>query len=238
MSSPREFAKSVHAERSKRRLKVWIGIGVGVLLVALAAFLVWLFLLSTTFSAEETVVEGEQLLTSDVIKEAAAVPKNVPLARLDTGAMRERVENLPEVRSADVSVDYPNAVRIQVRERVAIYQLAKDEAFAWVDAEGVEFRTGQARSKSLPEVKLTRDSARIRRDVATVATHIPEAAKTRVRLIRAKSVDRIEVSLDDRRLIVWGSADESELKSEVLEALLSVDAKVYDVSAPNHPTTR
>lgn len=238
MSSPSEFAKSVHAQRSKRRLKLWIGIGVGVLLVALAGFLVWLFLLSTTFSADETVVEGEQLLTSDAIKEAAAVPKNVPLARLNTGAIRERVEELPEVRSADVSVDYPNAVRIQVRERVAIYQLAKGEAFAWVDAEGVEFRTGQARSKTLPEVKLSRDGARIRRDVATVATHIPEAARKQVTLIRAKSVDRIEVSLEDRRSIVWGSADESELKSEVLEALLSVDAKVYDVSAPTHPTTK
>lgn len=228
----------MHDQRSKRRLKLWIGIGVAVLLVALAAFLVWLFLLSTTFSADETVVEGEQLLTSDAIKEAAAVPKNVPLARLDTGAIRERVEELPEVRSADVSVDYPNAVRIQVRERVAIYQLAKDGAFAWIDAEGVEFRTGQARAKSLPEAKLNHDGTRIRRDVATVATHIPEAAKKQVTLIRAKSVDRIEVSLEDRRSIVWGSADESELKSEVLEALLSVDAKVYDVSAPTHPTTK
>ncbi len=238
MSSPSEFAKSVHAQRSKRRLKLWIAIGVGILLVALAGFLVWLFLLSTTFSAYETVVEGEQLLTSDAIKEAAAVPKNVPLARLDTGAIRERVEELPEVRTADVSVDYPNAVRIEVSERVAIYQLAKDRAFAWIDAEGVEFRTGQARSKTLPEVKLSRDGARIRRDVATVATHIPEAARKQVTLIRAKSVDRIEVSLEDRRSIVWGSADESELKSEVLEALLSVDAKVYDVSAPTHPTTK
>lgn len=238
MSSPREFAKSVHDQRSKRRLKLWIGIGVGILVVALAGFLVWLFLLSTTFSADETVVEGEQLLTSDAIKEAAAVPKNVPLARLDTGAIRKRVEELPEVRSAEVKVDYPNAVRIEVSERVAIFQLAKDGAFAWIDAEGVEFRTGQARSKSLPEAKLTRDGTRIRRDVATVATHIPEAARKQVTLIRAKSVDRIEVSLEDRRSIVWGSADESELKSEVLEALLSVDAKVYDVSAPTHPTTK
>nr|WP_108869706.1 FtsQ-type POTRA domain-containing protein [Tessaracoccus timonensis] len=238
MSSPRQFAKFVHDQRFKRRLKLWIGLGVGVLVVALAVFLIWLFLLSTTFSAEETVVEGEQLLTSDAIKKAAAVPKNVPLARLNTGAIRERVEELPEVRSAEVKVDYPNTVRIQVSERVAVYQLAKDGAFVWIDAEGVEFRAGQARAKSLPEAKLTRDDTRIRRDVATVATHIPEAAKKQITLIRAKSVDRIEVSLADRRSIVWGSADESELKSEVLEALLSVDAKVYDVSAPTHPTTK
>ncbi|WP_297739515.1 cell division protein FtsQ/DivIB [uncultured Tessaracoccus sp.] len=238
MSSPREFAKSLHDQRSKRRLRLWIGVGGGVFAVALTVFLVWLFLLSATFSADETVVEGEQLLTSDAVKEAAAVPNHVPLARLDTGAIRKRVEELPEVRSAEVKVDYPNVVRIQVSERVAVYQLAKGGAFSWVDAEGVEFRTGQARSKSLPEAKLARDDTRIRRDVATVATHIPEAAKKQVTLIRAKSVDRIEVSVADGRSIVWGSADESELKSEVLEALLSVDARIYDVSAPTHPTTK
>lgn len=238
MSSPREFAESVHSQRSKRRLKLWLGIGSGVFVLAVAAFLVWLFLLSTTFAADETVVEGEQLLTGEVITKAAAVPTDVPLARIDTGAIRKRVEELAEVRTAEVSVDYPNTVRIQVSERVAVYQIAHEDAFSWVDAEGVEFRTGQARSTSLPEVKLERDGTRIRRDVATVATHIPEAAKKKVTLIRAESVDRIEVSLEDRRSVVWGSADESELKSKVLEALLSVDAKVYDVSAPNHPTTR
>ena len=39
--------------------------------------------------------------------------------------------------------------------------------------------------------------------------------------------------------MVWGSADESETKAEVLETLLAtVQAQVYDVSAPDSPTTR
>ncbi|MDU7361734.1 MAG: FtsQ-type POTRA domain-containing protein [Propionibacteriaceae bacterium] len=238
MSSPREFLETSRSEESKRRVKRWIGVSAGALILLIAGVLLWLFFLSTTFSAKEVVVQGVKLLDVQAVRQSASVRSDVPLARLDTNAIRERVEKLPEVRKAEVSVDYPSTVRIQVTERVALYQLAKQNAFSWVDAEGVEFRTGQGRSKTLPEAKLRRDDERIRRDVATVATHVPQAAKGKVTQISARSVDRIELSLADKRTIIWGSADESELKSEVLQTLLSVDAKVYDVSAPQHPTTK
>ena len=35
----------------------------------------------------------------------------------------------------------------------------------------------------------------------------------------------------------WGSADEPEFKAAVLDALLSRRAQIYDVSAPELPTT-
>lgn len=38
--------------------------------------------------------------------------------------------------------------------------------------------------------------------------------------------------------VVWGSVDESALKAEVLAALLTTDAGVYDVSSPSTPVTR
>ena len=42
-----------------------------------------------------------------------------------------------------------------------------------------------------------------------------------------------------RPQVVWGSADESETKAEVLETLLAtVQAQVYDVSVPSKPTTQ
>jgi cell division protein FtsQ len=37
---------------------------------------------------------------------------------------------------------------------------------------------------------------------------------------------------------MWGSAEASERKAEVLTALMRLRAKVYDVSAPEAPTTR
>ena len=55
----------------------------------------------------------------------------------------------------------------------------------------------------------------------------------------AEAVDRITLTLEGGRTLVWGSAEESELKAEVAAALFaSVEAEVYDVSAPRHPTTK
>jgi cell division protein FtsQ len=36
---------------------------------------------------------------------------------------------------------------------------------------------------------------------------------------------------------VWGSADESDLKAQVLAVLLRQPARTYDVSVPGQPTT-
>lgn len=238
MSTPREFSESLRNARSHRRLRRWIGIGVVALLAVTALVLGWLFLLSTTFAAREIVVEGTTLLPADQVQQTASVPTDVPLARLDTTGIRERVEQLPEVRSADVSVQYPDTVHIQVTERVAVYQLASGGTFSWLDAEGIAFRTQQPRSSQLPVAELGEDTQRIRADAGTVVTHVPESVRDQVTTIKVKSVDHIEVTLRDHRVIVWGSADDSELKSDVLQTLLGVKAKHYDVSAPNHPTTK
>ena len=43
--------------------------------------------------------------------------------------------------------------------------------------------------------------------------------------------------LRDGRQVVWGSAEDSAAKAEVLVALLKEPAKRYDVSVPGQPTT-
>ena len=62
--------------------------------------------------------------------------------------------------------------------------------------------------------------------------------KPQVTGLQAEAVDAITISLTDDRTVLWGSAEESELKSEVLGTLLQMEARVYDVSAPLYPTTR
>ena len=52
-----------------------------------------------------------------------------------------------------------------------------------------------------------------------------------------RSVDEIDLVLRDERLVRWGSAESSAEKAEVLIALLSQPARVYDVSVPGQPTT-
>ncbi len=45
--------------------------------------------------------------------------------------------------------------------------------------------------------------------------------------------------LRDEREVLWGSAEESELKAEVTDKLLAAQkAPFYDVSVPGNPTYR
>ena len=54
-----------------------------------------------------------------------------------------------------------------------------------------------------------------------------------------ETIDQITLVLRDGREVLWGSADESALKAQVIDRLLvSQKAGVYDVSVPGSPTTR
>ena len=55
----------------------------------------------------------------------------------------------------------------------------------------------------------------------------------------ATTIDQISLVLKDGRTVIWGSADESDTKAEVLATLLAtVQAGTYDVSVPSKPTTK
>lgn len=236
MPSPGAFAEALRAERRKKRRRTWIVASVGGTLVVLAVVLGWLFFFSTVLEVRDTSVDGNQLLTGERIEEQAQVPGG-PLARVDVAAIESRLLELPEIKEVDVRRDFPNTVAIAVTEREPVYQLRSDGGFSWVDDEGYVFRTGQQANGELPEASVAEPDERLLGDVATVVQNLPEQLAGEVELVTAETVDRVEIELTEGRTVVWGSADESELKQEVLAALLSVDATHYDVSAPNHPTT-
>ena len=76
------------------------------------------------------------------------------------------------------------------------------------------------------------------KDVATVVSAVVPLLGERITLLQASAVDQIQVQLSDGDTVVWGSAEQSQLKAQVLSVLLSQEASVYDVSAPHAPTTR
>ena len=54
----------------------------------------------------------------------------------------------------------------------------------------------------------------------------------------AAADDRIRLELAGGRTVMWGSAEDSAEKAEVLAVLLGRDARQIDVSVPGRPTTR
>ena len=54
----------------------------------------------------------------------------------------------------------------------------------------------------------------------------------------AESPESVKLELQDGSEVLWGSADDAELKASVLTTLLQVGADHYDVSIPTAPLTR
>ena len=65
---------------------------------------------------------------------------------------------------------------------------------------------------------------------------LPDDLAATVDHVEVETIDRITLMLRDGRQVLWGSAEESELKAQVLQGLLrKVRAPSYDVSVPGNP---
>ena len=167
------------------------------------------------------------------------MPIGTPLARLDLGAVRTRVEAIPAVKSAEVSRDWPHGVRIAVTERTPIAVVDQGEGLRALDAEGVLFGTYASQPKQLPLVKTdagTSEEALV--EAGRVVGALPTRIARRVDAVQVASVDDIQLVLGNGRRVLWGSAESSDQKAEVLAALLKRPGNQIDVSVPGRPTTR
>ncbi len=234
---PGVFAKALQERRVRHRRRRVIGWSVGGGLLLLVVALVYAGWFSPWLTAQRVEVHGTSLLTPDEVVQAAEVEMDVPLLSQDLAAVRGRVAALPEVRDVTVGTQFPETVVINVTERAVVYQRARDGGVDWVDSDGIVFRHTDDPTGVI-QVETDTDDQRLLADVATVVLALPDDVSAKVRSFQADAVDQIEFHISGGRTVVWGSADESELKAQVLTALLTVDASVYDVSAPLHPTTK
>ncbi|WP_203566888.1 cell division protein FtsQ/DivIB [Aestuariimicrobium ganziense] len=222
---------------SRRRRQQLVGLAWLLGVVVLLSGLAYLFFASPAFVPRQVRVDGVSLLTVDQVRAKAAVPR-MPLARIDTGQIAERVATMPEVGSVRVRVRYPSTVVIEVVERTPVVQRLEGSSFQWVDAEGVVFHSRTARLPNVVAVKTPSVDTRLLKDAGVVARSLTPQLKKRVVRIEADTPDAFTLVLDKNQKVVWGSAADSETKSQVATALLTVKATVYDVSSPSTPTSR
>jgi cell division protein FtsQ len=76
-------------------------------------------------------------------------------------------------------------------------------------------------------------------EVAGVAASLPDKLRRKVDLITASSRDNIVLILASGRKVTWGSSADSELKAQVVTALLKrKPTSSIDVSSPHNPAVR
>jgi cell division protein FtsQ len=217
-----------------RRRRRWLRIGLVVLVAALAGAAVWAVWFSTLLAAGQVRVVGVEGTRSDAVLAAAAVPVGMPLARVDTARAERAVLGLPWVLDAEVRRGWPSEIVVAVTARVPIAAIGVGAGRSGVDAEGVVFPVAGALPKGLPTV--TAEGVALTEAMAALAT-LPSDLARRVVSVSATTRDDIELTLRSGDRVRWGSADQPEVKAQVLRALMNRRADVYDVAAPELPTT-
>lgn len=233
------------AERQRARRRVRLAaitaVAVVVALVAVGAYA----LLASPWVALRTVdveVTGtNEIATTEEVLAVVAPHEGEPLLRLDTRTLREELLAIVGVREAKVERDFPHGLVITIEPRVPVATVAQEGGYVLLDAEGVELAVTAEQPEGVPLVEVPVGTDRTADSLAAVLTvmaALPEPILAQVTDASAASAHEVEFVLESGAEVVWGSAEENELKAAVLEQLLQVPAQLYDVSAPLSPITR
>lgn len=210
----------------------------GVLAAGLVGGLVYLVAFSPVLAARTVAVSGTKVLTKQEVLAAAGVAAGTPLARVDAGAVAGRVAGLPPVAEVTVVRNWPNTLQIAVTERKPRLAIPATSGYLVADASGVVFEAVKVAPSGLVLVDAPANNRALLVDVGTVYSALSADTAARVSRFEAETTDSITLRLSDGARVSWGSAAQSALKSQVLDDLLPLGGRVFDVSAPAFPTRR
>jgi cell division protein FtsQ len=233
--SRRRFAR----RQWRRRWLAWRYLLAVVVVLALIGGGIYAVWFSTWLAVDRIEVSGAQTVTAEDIRARSGIDEGEPLIRVDLAGAERRIGALAVVRTVSVTRQWPHGVLISIEERVAIAVVEIGGELRGMDEDGVVFRSYKKAPAGLPRVETSigTTSAALR-EAAEVISALPTELSLQVDHVEVQTVDQISLVLKDGRIVIWGSADESDTKAEVLATLLNVPAQVYDVSVPSKPTTK
>ncbi len=166
------FTVQARAREKKAEQRRWLSLWV-LLLVVVVGF-GWLLVHGLTIAGRYFFTENERyqvqvfdlrsngpLLTAAHIREYAQLRDDENLFALNLGEIRDRLESVPVIRSAEVVRQLPQTLVIRVDERLALARLGSQDRLALaVDAEGMVLGPGSVRPNLPVIVGLRQPGAR------------------------------------------------------------------------------
>lgn len=237
-SSSRRFTRRRWSQRWRR----WRGLLAALLVLAVVLAGVWAVYFSDLLSVDRVEVVGTSTLDPAAVGATADVPLGGALATVDLDAARLRVGALAQVRSVDVTRQWPHTVVVRIEERTPVAAVSLSGELRGLDEDGVvldALASQDPAATTLPTVEAGREvTSAAMAEAAHVVAALPADLVGRVDHVEVATIDQISLELSDGRTVQWGSAEDSPTKAEVLAALLlQPRAASYDVSVPSLPTT-
>jgi cell division protein FtsQ len=247
------FAERARARRNLARRQVLLVTGSTAAVGALG----WLLFFSPVLALDPAQVHIEgagTVVAVDQVLGVVGAHATTPLPRLDTVRLRDEVLDVPGVREARVTREWPQglAVVLVAREPVAAVPEPPNApaegvpptptGFALLDMEGVQVGRVDAAPEGLPVVDVPVGDERTLGAVLSVLQQLPADLLAQVGDVSARTQDTVTMNLRDGVRVDWGSASQTPLKTAVLSALraspAAAGATVIDVSAPRLPITK
>ncbi|HVB92388.1 MAG TPA: FtsQ-type POTRA domain-containing protein [Acidimicrobiales bacterium] len=235
---------AVARQLGRRRLRL------PMILLAGTAVLVggWYLLHSPLFSARSITVSGNTQEPTAQVVQQSGLGRHPPLVDVNRGAVGARVERLPWVRSATVSLHWPDGVHIAVTEEIP--QLVMSEPggrWATLSIDGRVLAVGTVRPSGLiavsgPQVPGAAGTVVGIRDRPglVVASSLPASFGAQVTSVTVEPAGWVQLALTTPVLVDLGSPAQLVPKFEDVSSILagaSLHAgDVIDVSVPDAPT--
>jgi cell division protein FtsQ len=222
----------------RRRITRLTIIGVFVALLAILAVAIF----SPLLALRTIRIEGTSKVSSAAVQSAVSSQLGTPLALIDQGRLRSELATFTLIRSYSTSIVPPHTLVIHVVEREAIGVVKKGKMFDQVDAAGVVLaRSGTAAGLPVIDVRGAKPGSAAFQSVVRVLLAMPASVSKLIQTVSASTMDDVSLTLaGTTNLVVWGSADQSDLKALDLSRLLAQPTckaqAVIDVSAPSVAT--
>ena len=241
-------AETAAAPRTRTRWRAGFFALAGLGLIAGVA---WALFGSRLLVVRSVAVTGTHHVPAAEVLAAADVPAGIPLIRVNTAQIAQRVEAIRQVASATVARDWPDHLVITVRERVpAVAVRMAGGGYDLVDPDGVIVRWSQARPAGLPLYLTSLPGRALRGDAGLAATaavlaELPSWLSRQVTTVSAAaadgnpgSPDQVMLYLGGDRTVRWGGPDRAAQKGRELAILMREAARYLDVSAPGTVVTK
>ncbi|WP_271983168.1 FtsQ-type POTRA domain-containing protein [Pseudoclavibacter terrae] len=225
--------------RRRRRILIWVAAA----LAALVAF-VAVAVYSPIMSVREIVVAGTQRVDATQVDESLADLHGQPLALVTNDDVESRLQSYVMVQSYSIRVEPPSRLVVTIVERSPIGAVAVPAGYDVMDAAGVVLWTQPEPAGDIPTLELGGQGidSEAFASASAVSLALPVDFRSGVATVTARSIDDVRLTMRSGAEVVWGSAENSDRKAEVLAALVAAtgDQSItsYDVSSPETPVTR
>lgn len=219
-------------QRSRRRRIVWLS-ALGAAVVVIGGSVAAAY--SPLFAVERVTIVGATTLDATAVEASLAGQVGTPLALVDSSEVKAALLAFPLIETYALEAKPPHDLTVRIVERTPIGVIRSAAGYTLVDAAGVALATtsDQPAGQPLLEIGGGTDSAAFE-SAGLVVRSLPADVRAALTGVSATTADDVTLTLSTGLTVVWGSAEDSPLKSATLAKTLIArpDASTIDVTSP------